>query len=172
MGGLELRNVDANYLFERSHRFAGIQPNSGFGDYSRLSCGVGDTQLGRISTCRHVGATVARAGLPLTSLMQADFVLFLFSSITSLRENRQIRWWPETLLYYRDYTPPFEIFARAESLRYLQKICPLIAVKSKAELGEAFKLFENRELRLPHWDVYHSISLETATNFEKLASKP
>ena len=43
----ELRNVDANYPFERSHRFAGIQPNSGFGDYSRLSCGVGDTQLGR-----------------------------------------------------------------------------------------------------------------------------
>src|SRR5262249_60384534 len=43
----ELRNVEANYPFERSHRFAGIQPNSGFGDYSRLSCGVGDTQLGR-----------------------------------------------------------------------------------------------------------------------------
>src|SRR5215470_15007958 len=42
----DLRNVDANYLFERSHRFAGIQPNSGFGDYSRLSCGVGNTQLG------------------------------------------------------------------------------------------------------------------------------
>jgi hypothetical protein len=38
--------VDANYLFERAHRFAGIQPNSGFGDYSCLSCGVGDTQLG------------------------------------------------------------------------------------------------------------------------------
>src|SRR5260370_37918756 len=36
----DLRNVDANYPFERSHRFAGIQPNSGFGDYSRLSCGV------------------------------------------------------------------------------------------------------------------------------------
>ena len=37
---LELRNVVANYPFERSHRFAGIQPNSGFGDYSRLSCGI------------------------------------------------------------------------------------------------------------------------------------
>jgi hypothetical protein len=47
VGGLELRNVDADYLFERSHGFAGIEPNSGFGDYSRLSCGVGDTQLGR-----------------------------------------------------------------------------------------------------------------------------
>src|SRR2546430_9039233 len=32
----DLRNVDANYPFERSHRFAGIQPNSAFGDYSRL----------------------------------------------------------------------------------------------------------------------------------------
>ena len=39
--GLELRNVEANYPFERSHRFAGIQPNSGFGDHSRLSCSAG-----------------------------------------------------------------------------------------------------------------------------------
>src|SRR5258708_3691250 len=44
--GLELGNVVSNYPFERSHRFAGIQPNSGFGDCSRLSCGLGDTQLG------------------------------------------------------------------------------------------------------------------------------
>jgi hypothetical protein len=44
--GLELRNVGANYPFERSHRFAaGIQPNSGHRDYSRLSCGVWETQL-------------------------------------------------------------------------------------------------------------------------------
>ena len=43
---LELRNVVANYPFERSHRFPEIQPNSGHGDYSRLSCGAGDTQLG------------------------------------------------------------------------------------------------------------------------------
>src|SRR5438552_4914173 len=34
----EIRNVEANYPFERLHRFAGIQPNSGFGDHSRLSC--------------------------------------------------------------------------------------------------------------------------------------
>ena len=36
---LELRNVVANYPFERPHRFAGIRPNSGHRDYSRLSCG-------------------------------------------------------------------------------------------------------------------------------------
>jgi hypothetical protein len=43
--GLELRNVVANYPFERSHRFVGIQPNSGHRDYARLGCGGGDTQL-------------------------------------------------------------------------------------------------------------------------------
>ena len=42
----DLRNVDANYPLERSHRFAGIQPNSGHTDYSRLSCSIEETQLG------------------------------------------------------------------------------------------------------------------------------
>jgi hypothetical protein len=37
--GLEVRNVVANYHFERSHRFAGIQPNPDLRDHSRLSCG-------------------------------------------------------------------------------------------------------------------------------------
>jgi hypothetical protein len=44
----ELRNVGANYLFERSHEFPGIKPNSGHRDYSRLSCGGGETQLGLV----------------------------------------------------------------------------------------------------------------------------
>jgi hypothetical protein len=38
---LELKNVGANYPFEKSHRFVEIQPNASYRDYSRLSCGVG-----------------------------------------------------------------------------------------------------------------------------------
>src|SRR5436190_7663860 len=41
----DLRNVVANYPFEKSRRFAGNQPNSGHGDHSRLTRGAGDTQL-------------------------------------------------------------------------------------------------------------------------------
>jgi hypothetical protein len=37
-------NVVANYPFERSHRFAEIQPNLGHRDYSRAAA-LGDTQL-------------------------------------------------------------------------------------------------------------------------------
>jgi hypothetical protein len=55
----ELRNVAANYLFERSHKFPGIQPNSGRRDYSRLSCGVAETQLG--PSTRISAAFLARA---------------------------------------------------------------------------------------------------------------
>ena len=44
--GLELRNVVANYPFENLRGFSGSEPNSGHGDYSRLSCSAGDTQLG------------------------------------------------------------------------------------------------------------------------------
>src|SRR6266403_3896326 len=39
---LELRNVGANYPFEKSRRFPAIQPNLVTGDGSRLSCGVAD----------------------------------------------------------------------------------------------------------------------------------
>src|SRR2546430_17012633 len=55
---LELRNVGAKYPFERSNRFARIQPNSSHGDYSRLSCGVEETQLGR--SARISAALLAR----------------------------------------------------------------------------------------------------------------
>jgi hypothetical protein len=55
----ELRNVAKNYLFERSHKFPGIQPNSGRRDYSRLSCSVAETQQLALSMERG-GTTAAR----------------------------------------------------------------------------------------------------------------
>jgi hypothetical protein len=114
------------------------------------------------------------SGLPFVYLMQADFVLFFFDSITSYREKRTQHWWPETLLYYRESAPPFEIFARAESLNYFRKVCPLIAVKDQTELGEMIALFgvQNAPIQLPYWNHYHSINLNTTTNLDKLASKP
>jgi hypothetical protein len=114
------------------------------------------------------------SGLPFADVMQADFVLFFFDAITSHRQQRRPRWWPETLVYYREYAPPFEIFARAESQRYFHKISPLIAVSTKAELGELFQLFgvQNSPLYLPTWNMFHSVSLQGAMNFEKLATKP
>ena len=49
---LELRNVVANYPFERSHRFPVIEPNSGRRDYSRSSCDGGRRSSGRVPGSR------------------------------------------------------------------------------------------------------------------------
>ena len=61
--GLELRNVVANYPFEKSHRFAGIPPNSGFGDYSRSSCDGGRRSSGLVPD---LGRMLALAGIAAT----------------------------------------------------------------------------------------------------------
>jgi hypothetical protein len=81
VGGLELRNVVANYPFETLCRFAAKQPNSGHGDHSRLSCSAGDTQLGtelcrdlQEAFCTGVGrvAEKARIGRDLFSIRRSS----------------------------------------------------------------------------------------------------
>jgi hypothetical protein len=69
VGGLELRNVASNYLFESSRGFPRSEPNSGHGDHSRLSRRR-DTQLGagfcrdlQQALCTDVHAMVGHSGL-------------------------------------------------------------------------------------------------------------
>ena len=94
---LELRNVVANYPFERSHRFPVIQPNSGHGDYSRVSCAVGDTQLGpsaRISrqdVCAGVGQSLWWQESPRRPIEQHHCSL-----CTGLFLQRERVWWSPT----------------------------------------------------------------------------
>src|SRR5437016_12875411 len=75
---LELRNVVANYPFEKSLRFAGIQPNSRHRDYSRLSCGDGGyaaraecQDLSR-DACADVGQSLRWQELPRFSARSKD----------------------------------------------------------------------------------------------------
>jgi len=51
----DLRNGGENYPFERSHRFAVIEPNSGRGDYSRSSCEGGRRSSGLVSPAFYAG---------------------------------------------------------------------------------------------------------------------
>src|SRR6266545_4672992 len=128
-------------------------------------------KLNRLSVLADMLKERAHAsGIPWHGLMQADFVLWFYDALTSHREERDPRWWPETLVFYAEYAPPFEIFARAESQDYFKKIMPLIAVSTKPELVESFKLFgtQNAPIHLPTWDYFHTFSLANATNIEKL----
>jgi hypothetical protein len=57
--GLELRYVDAKYLFENRTDLRETSRILGLGDYSRFDCGAGDTQLG--CNARILAGMVARA---------------------------------------------------------------------------------------------------------------
>jgi hypothetical protein len=111
------------------------------------------------------------SGLKFTTIMMADFVLFLRSAIT---EDGYKAWYPETLLYNYDHRRPFEIFARAESAAYFKKISPVIGFNSKTELEQLIATFsiDGRGGRwLPRWN-YNTLNIDQLSNVSKLQSRP
>jgi hypothetical protein len=111
------------------------------------------------------------SGLKFTTVMMADFVLFLRSAIT---EETYTAWYPETLLYTYEQRGPFEIFARAESSAYFKKISPVVGFNSKAELEQLIAAFsvDGRAGRwLPRWN-HNTLGIGQLSNVAKLQSRP
>ncbi len=114
------------------------------------------------------------AGIPFRLLMQSDFVLYLRSCVAAVNSQMK-QWWPETLVYtaFR-FRGPFEIFARAQSAAYFEKIRPMIAVKTADELRDVVSKLggdPNARLYVPRWE-FDSIEPAALANLEKLATKP
>lgn len=101
-------------------------------------------------------------------LMQADFALYLRSK-TLFSSN--FMWWPETLVYYGSRGSTFEIFSRAASRRYFDKIKGLIGVETKDELGTALDRIETEQRGVPRWQ-FDSINPRYICQFDLLATKP
>lgn len=106
-------------------------------------------------------------GIDFKYLMMADFVLYLRSQNKDMRRM----WWPETLLYTERFGGPFEIFARAKSQRYFQRIKALLGVHDKAELGLVLNEIENDRNRIPRWD-FESIEPRRLIGFDAIATVP
>ena len=100
-------------------------------------------------------------------LMQADFVLYLRSK-TLLPD--EFMWWPETLVYYGSRGSAFEIFSRAASRRYFDKIKGVIGVDTKDELGGALGRIETDQRGVPKWQ-FDSINPRYICQFDLLATK-
>ena len=111
------------------------------------------------------------SGLPFRSLMQADFVLFMRDCIDSLRNNTSQRWWPETLLYVERHRGAFEIFARAESKAYFDRLKCLFDISVKAEMDGVLKAFQEERLRIPKRE-WSSFSPAVLLGYQQLATRP
>jgi hypothetical protein len=117
---------------------------------------------------------VSGTGLDFRHLAQADFVLYVRSCMDDLKASEKPTWgniwWPETMLYVREYEGAFEIFLRAESTNYFDKIKGMLGVETKAELGALFEAYRTKRLKVPQWE-FQGFSPAACMGFEKLASR-
>jgi hypothetical protein len=110
------------------------------------------------------------SGVNECQLMQADFILFVRDSLDCLRNNESQEWWPCTLLYVNHCKGPFEIFARAQSKEYFDKIKTIFEIPNKSDLVPLMAAFRDGKMSVPRWD-FTSVSPEALMSFEKLATK-
>lgn len=108
-------------------------------------------------------------GIDFKYLMQADFVLLIRDELDA--EDLFVRWWPETLLWLGHFPGPFEIFARAESKRYFEKIKCLFDIQSPDGFEQLLKEYQQSKRKLPRWER-HSLNPALLLNIEKLATRP
>ena len=108
-------------------------------------------------------------GIDFRYLMQADFILFIRAELEA--ETAWDRWWPETLLYLGHFHSAFEVFARATSKKYFDKMKCLLGIKSPDDLNELLLSYKERKRELPRWQ-YESFNPYTLLNYEQLAKRP
>lgn len=100
-------------------------------------------------------------------LMQTDFILFIRSELYC--ENSDI-WWPYTLIYLGYFTGSFEIFARAESKKYFEKIKRLFEIESPDDLKLLLKKFKTGERQVPYRGIsVYSLNPARLLNIDRLA---
>lgn len=105
-------------------------------------------------------------------LMQGDFTLFLQNAKLALQSKSYVRWWPETLIYAERIRAPFEIYARAESSRYFDRLKTVFEMQTKDEFAPLVEAFNGRQMGLPGPSPFYSPNPVTLMNYEKLASIP
>ena len=128
-------------------------------------------RLNIIGDLHHEGATFP--GLRFDEIMQSDFVLFLIGDL-HLSEKKpfsRLRWWPDSLLYAYDQRAPFEIFARAQSTRYFNRLKIALGIADKNVLIDLAKQYDDRTLVVPSWG-FESFSPSLLMNLENIATKP
>ncbi len=111
------------------------------------------------------------SGITDRQLMQTDLVLFIRDAFNSIKRGTHQGWSPVTLVYAEDYSGPFEIFARAQSKEYFDRLKCLFDINQKEELAPLFEAFREDKLRVPRWQ-FSSFEPAVLLGYEKLATLP
>ena len=104
-------------------------------------------------------------------VMQADFFLYISNAIAATKEIYHQRWFPETLVYSINTSTSFELFQRAESREYFEKIKKCFLIESKDEIKLVFEGIKLQKIFIPKWQ-FDYVNVERLSNFENLCTKP
>jgi hypothetical protein len=100
--------------------------------------------------------------------MQADFILFMRAEIQ--QADYYSRWYPDTLLYVGRFHSAFEIFARASSKSYFDKMKCVLSIDKPSDLDELMEAYKTNRERLPQWD-FESFSPSVLLGYEQLSTR-
>lgn len=113
-------------------------------------------------------------GIKFNDIMQADFILYLRDSLDAIKSDKEYiykKWYPQTLVYNRHQRNSFELFARAESKHYFNRIKNIFNINQTKDFELLFKAFEEGKLKLPSWGYKTLPSIRKLMNYDKLASR-
>ena len=105
--------------------------------------------------------------LKMQDICQADFVCWLYQ--IGHPENSD-RWFPHCLLYACYMRRPFEMFARAESLRYLESMKVVFDLKDKDDFLRLYSEIMEKDSVIPRWG-FDSPNVKMLMNIEKLGTR-
>jgi len=113
-------------------------------------------------------------GIEFRQLAQADFFMFVRSCADALANTQprswSFQWWPETLVFSREYDGPFEVFARSESTLYFSRLKDCLRVRDKAGIGAVLDALKSKKLSVPTWD-FERVNSATLLGFERLSTR-
>lgn len=107
------------------------------------------------------------SGLDFQYLMQADFILYIYFQL-NISDAFGYGWWPETLLFMGRSYNAMEIFARAQSKTYFDKMKIILNIETIEELKALITEFNDRKRELPRWE-FESFNPSVLIGIEKLA---
>lgn len=118
-----------------------------------------------------------RSDLTFEDVLQADFVLYIRHQLNPGKGNYSCHsWFPVTLVYVADNGAgryqPFEIFARAQSAKYFDRIKIALGVSHKNELVNLIEQYQSGTKRPPSWHVFAELEPAKLVGIENLATRP
>ena len=113
------------------------------------------------------------SGIAFRQIMQSDFILFIRSCFDTINNEtyRSWGWHPETLVYIERHSGTFEIFARAQSKEYFDRVKCIFDIEDKKDFIPLFEAFKKNQLEMPRWQ-FTSFNPEMLLGFERIATRP